>query len=62
MIVPYTEWILKWRYLVIILSLVMVGIIGSGAPNLMPFSNDYRVFCMFSKAFNWGLSLLKNTR
>jgi len=25
----------------------MVGVIGSGAPNLMPFSNDYRVF--FSK-------------
>jgi len=47
MLVRYTEWILKWRYLVIILSLVMVGVIGSGAPNLMPFSNDYRVF--FSK-------------
>ncbi|RDH84666.1 MAG: RND transporter [endosymbiont of Galathealinum brachiosum] len=47
MLVRYTEWILKWRYLVIILSLVMVGIIGSGAPNLLPFSNDYRVF--FSK-------------
>jgi len=47
MIVRYTEWILKWRYLVILLALVMVGIIGSGAPNLMPFSNDYRVF--FSK-------------
>jgi len=47
MLVRYTEWILKWRYLVIILSLVVVGIIGSGAPNLMPFSNDYRVF--FSK-------------
>jgi len=47
MIVRYTEWILKWRYLVILLALVMVGLIGSGAPNLMPFSNDYRVF--FSK-------------
>jgi len=47
MLVRYTEWILKWRYLVILLSLIMVGVIGSGAPNLMPFSNDYRVF--FSK-------------
>jgi len=47
MLIRYTEWILKWRYLVIILSLVAVGVIGSGAPNLMPFSNDYRVF--FSK-------------
>ncbi len=44
MLVRYTEWILKWRYLVIPLALVMVGIIGTGAPNLMPFSNDYRVF------------------
>mgnify|MGYP000309362834 CR=1 FL=1 len=44
MLVRYTEWILKWRYLVIILVLVMVGLIGSGAPKLMPFSNDYRVF------------------
>ncbi len=47
MLVRYTEWILKWRYLVILLSLIMVGVIGSGAPKLMPFSNDYRVF--FSK-------------
>ncbi len=44
MLVRYTEWILKWRYLVILFSLLIVGIIGSGAPNLMPFSNDYRVF------------------
>ncbi|VAW57636.1 Predicted exporter of the RND superfamily [hydrothermal vent metagenome] len=47
MLVRYTEWILKWRYLVILLSLAMVVIIGSGAPKLLPFSNDYRVF--FSK-------------
>jgi len=44
MLVRYTEWILKWRYLVIILALAAVGVIGSGAPKLMPFSNDYRVF------------------
>jgi len=44
MLVRYTEWILKWRYLVIILALATVGVIGSGAPKLMPFSNDYRVF------------------
>jgi len=44
MLVRYTEWILKWRYIVIILALVAVGVIGSGAPKLMPFSNDYRVF------------------
>lgn len=44
MLVRYTEWILKWRYLVILVSLLIVGLIGSGAPNLMPFSSDYRVF------------------
>ncbi len=44
MLVRYTEWILKWRYPVILLSLVIVGLIGTGAPKLMPFSNDYRVF------------------
>ncbi|VAW59154.1 Predicted exporter of the RND superfamily [hydrothermal vent metagenome] len=44
MLVRYTEWILKWRYPVILLALTVVAIIGSGAPNLMPFSNDYRVF------------------
>jgi len=47
MLVRYTEWILKWRYLVILLSLALVVAVGSGAPNLLPFSNDYRVF--FSK-------------
>jgi len=47
MLVKYTEWILKWRYLVILLSLALVIVVGSGAPNLFPFSNDYRVF--FSK-------------
>ncbi len=44
MLVRYTEWILKWRYLVILLAVILVGIIGTGAPKLMPFSNDYRVF------------------
>lgn len=44
MLVKYTEWVLKWRYLVIIFSLIAVGLIGSGAPKLMPLSNDYRVF------------------
>jgi uncharacterized protein len=47
MIVRYTEWILKWRYIVILLSLAVVYLFGTGAPKLMPFSNDYRVF--FSK-------------
>lgn len=44
MLVKYTEWVLKWRYLVILLTLIAVGLIGSGAPKLMPLSNDYRIF------------------
>jgi predicted RND superfamily exporter protein len=44
MLVKYTEWVLKWRYLVILFSLIAVGLIGSGAPKLMPLSNDYRIF------------------
>src|SRR6056297_519335 len=44
MLIKYTEWILKWRYLVILFSLIAVALIGSGAPKLMPLSNDYRVF------------------
>lgn len=44
MLVKYTEWVLKWRYLVILFTLIAVGLVGSGAPKLMPLSNDYRVF------------------
>lgn len=44
MLIQYTEWVLKWRYLVILFSLIAVGLIGSGAPKLMPLSNDYRIF------------------
>lgn len=46
MIVRYTEWILKWRYLVVALSILVTLSLGMGANNLH-FSNDYRVF--FSK-------------
>ncbi|HEY9201736.1 MAG TPA: MMPL family transporter [Gammaproteobacteria bacterium] len=44
MLIKYTEWVLKWRYLVILFSLIAVAVIGSGAPKLMPLSNDYRIF------------------
>lgn len=46
MLIRYTEWILKWRYLVVLLSVVSVMVIASGAKNLS-FKSDYRVF--FSK-------------
>ena len=43
MIVRYTEWILKWRYLVLVLSVGIVLGLASGASKLS-FTNDYRVF------------------
>lgn len=46
MIIRYTEWILKWRYLIILLSIIGVVALASGVKNLA-FTNDYRVF--FSK-------------
>ena len=46
MLIRYTEWILKWRYLVVLLSVAGVLFIASGAKNLT-FKSDYRVF--FSK-------------
>jgi len=46
MIIRYTEWILKWRFLVVLLSITGVMFIASGAKNLS-FKSDYRVF--FSK-------------
>jgi hypothetical protein len=46
MIVRYTEWILRWRYLVLLLSLIGIVAVGSGLPKLS-FTQDYRVF--FSK-------------
>ncbi|MCW9013943.1 MAG: MMPL family transporter [Gammaproteobacteria bacterium] len=46
MIIRYSEWILKWRYLVVLLSITGVLLLASGGKNLV-FKSDYRVF--FSK-------------
>jgi uncharacterized protein len=46
MLLKYTEWVLKWRYIVVALSVIAVMFIASGAKNLS-FKSDYRVF--FSK-------------
>ena len=43
MLIRYTEWILKWRYLVVVLSILGVFALAKGAANL-EFTNDYRVF------------------
>ena len=55
-IIRYTEWILKWRYLIVGLSLLATLSLGMGMKNLQ-FSNDYRVF--FSKD-NPQLSAFEN--
>ncbi len=46
MLPGYTKWILKWRYLIVLMSFIGVMIIASGAQNLA-FKSDYRIF--FSK-------------
>ena len=46
MIIPYTRWILKWKYLVVLLSISAILAFASGGQKLA-FTNDYRVF--FSK-------------
>lgn len=43
MLKSYTEWLLKWKYAVVALSLLTVALLGYGASRL-GFTNDYRVF------------------
>jgi uncharacterized protein len=42
----YARWVIRWRWLIIVLSIVAAGLIASGAKNLW-FATDYRTF--FSK-------------
>ncbi|MBT6149841.1 MAG: hypothetical protein HOH74_30660, partial [Gemmatimonadetes bacterium] len=39
----FGEWVLRWRWLVMLGSVALAAIAGSGASNLV-FNNDYRVF------------------
>ena len=43
MIETYARFVIRWRYALIILTLLAVGILGSGA-RFLHFTNDYRVF------------------
>ena len=43
MVELYTQIIIRWRYLVVLLTLAAVVLIGAGAQKLS-FSNDYRMF------------------
>ena len=39
----YAEWLVRWRYLILIFTIVLVAAIGSGA-RFITFDTDYRVF------------------
>ena len=39
----YAEWLVRWRYLILISALVLVAVIGSGV-RFITFDTDYRVF------------------
>ena len=43
MIKSYAEWILRWRWLVILATLISVGLLASGG-RFLSMTNDYRVF------------------
>lgn len=43
MIVRYTEWLLKWKYLVVAVSILVMLLLAAGVTRLA-FTNDYRVF------------------
>jgi len=46
MVVAYTKWVIRWRWPILILTLIFAGLVGSGGKNLF-FDASYRVF--FSK-------------
>ena len=43
MIRKYSDWVIRWRYLVVIVSLALAFVLGAGGKNLV-FTNNYRYF------------------
>ncbi len=43
MVEQYARWVVRWRWLILILTIGLVMLLGSGGKNL-EFTNDYRVF------------------
>ena len=43
MIESYTQWIIRWRYAVVLMIIILIGVAGTGMPKLS-MSNDYRMF------------------
>lgn len=46
MLSKYSDWVIKWRYIIVIVTLAVTFVLASGGKNLV-FTNDYRYF--FSK-------------
>ncbi len=43
MLSKYTDWILRWRYIVVLVTIAAVFVLAAGGKNLV-FTNDYRYF------------------
>ena len=43
MVESYTQWIIRWRYAVVLMVVILIGVAGTGMPKLS-MSNDYRMF------------------
>ena len=43
MLSKYSDWVIRWRYLVVLITLVVIFAIAAGGKNLV-FTNDYRYF------------------
>jgi len=43
MIESYAHWIIRWRYVVVLITIILIGAAGTGMPKLS-MSNDYRMF------------------
>jgi len=60
MVKSYGEWILRWRYLIILLSVVLVALAASGA-RFLTLKTDYRVFFSADNPQLQAFDQLQNT-
>ena len=58
MLKSYTEWLLKWKYGVVALSLIAVAVLGFGASRLA-FNNDTRFSSAQTIRICWHLKIYK---
>ena len=60
MVKSYAEWLVRWRYLIIIITLVLVAAAASGA-RFLTFKTDYRVFFSDDNPQMLAFEQLQNT-